>query len=162
MDLQAELRLRREIEVSFAAHDDTGVTLDVSLGLHICTDVDGSLEVGVGLAVKVEASIGVEGSVELEVSIEVGEVGVSLAVKAEASIGVEGSVESSRARSRADAHIAGAVEGRVCLEGIPLAKVQSSVEFAVGSDNEAVALADFQGAWHAAEALGNVAGAGAA
>ena len=161
VNIQAKLRLRREIEVSVAAHDDAGVAVDVRVGLHLCTDIDGSLEVSVGLAVKVEASIGVEGSVELEVSVEVGEVGVSLAVKVEASFGVEGSVES-RARTGADAHITSAAEGRVCLEGIPLAKVQSSSEVAVGSDNEAVALADFQGAWHAAEALGNEAGAGAA
>ena len=153
MDIRAELRSRREIEVSFAAHDDAGATVDVRVGVQVCTDVDGSLEVsvevgevGVGLAVDNQVAAGVEAGVRGAVCGE-----LDVRGKVEASIGVG-----------ADAQISGAAEGRVRFESIPFAKVQSSGEGGAGSDDEVVALTDLQGAWDAAETLGDEAGAGAA
>ena len=157
LSFRVNLRICREIEVSLAAHDDAGAAVDVRLGFQVCIDADGSLEVGaeVGGATDVGVSLAVDDGVAAEAEAVVrGAVCGELDVrgKIEASLGVEGS---------ADVRIAGAVEGRVCLPLERQAKVQSSIEAAVGCD-DAVSPAGLRGAWDTAESLGDEAGAGTA
>ena len=151
MSFRVNLRICREIEVGLAAHGDARVAVDVRLGFQVCIDADGSLEVGaeVGGATDVGVSLAVDDGVAAGAEAVIRGSELDVRGKVEASLGVEGSV---------DVRIAGAIEGRVCLPLERQAKVQSSIEAAVGCDDNPAGL---QGAWDAAESLGDEAGAGA-
>ena len=169
MGIRPELRSRREIEVSIAAYDDTGaVGVDADSNLEVGVELGGGAtkeavdevaagaETGVHGAVcgelnvraKVKVDIGIEGGIE-------GGVELNTRAKVKVEIGVEGGVKGSRAS--ANEQIADAA--KVPLE--QRAKVQSGSEAAVGCDDKAGVRAGLQGAWDAAEALRDIAGAGA-